>query len=171
MSDKDLRKTPLFEAHSQLGGRLVPFAGFSLPVRYTELRAEHEAVRSKAGLFDVSHMGELFFEGGEAEKALQYITCNDVSKLTDGKAQYSAFLNEEGGVVDDVIVYRLAPDRFLVCVNAANVEKDFNWCQKHASAFDVIVSNKSAQYGQIAIQGPIAESVLASLDGIASYLG
>ena len=166
MSEQDVLKTPLYESHSKLGGRLVPFAGYSLPVRYSELRTEHEVVRNKAGIFDVSHMGELFFEGPEALAALQYITCNDVATLVDGRAQYSAFLNEEGCVVDDIIVYRLSDQRYLVCVNAANVKKDYAWCTEHTARFDVSLINASSAYGQIALQGPLSEAILEKVDGV-----
>lgn len=163
MSETDNLKTPLYQSHRELGARMVPFAGYLLPVRYGELRDEHLAVRSAAGLFDVSHMGEIVFQGGDAEACLQYLTCNDVSKLQDGKAQYSAFLNPSGGVVDDIIVYRFSAEHFLLCVNAANAQKDFNWCKQHATAFDVTVTDCSAAYGQIALQGPLAATILQQL--------
>lgn len=163
MSDTDTLKTPLYQSHRELGARMVPFAGYLLPVRYGELRDEHTAVRTAAGLFDVSHMGEIVFQGVDAENCLQYLTCNDVTKLEDGQAQYSAFLNQSGGVVDDIIVYRFTAEHFLLCVNAANTQKDFSWCKEHASAFDVAITDCSAVYGQIALQGPLAAAILTKL--------
>lgn len=142
---------------------MVPFAGYMLPVRYSSLRAEHEAVRNDAGLFDVSHMGELFVEGKDALDYLQYITCNNVAKLKIGRAQYSALLNDRGGVIDDIIVYALAENRFLLCVNASNVAIDFAWCRQHAKEFDVRVEDQSKQFGQVALQGPKAVEILKSL--------
>ncbi|MCO6429807.1 MAG: glycine cleavage system aminomethyltransferase GcvT [Deltaproteobacteria bacterium] len=158
------RLTPLYELHKELGGKLVPFAGWQLPVRYQSAKEEHEAVRSAAGLFDVSHMGEIWVTGAEAEKALNFLTCNDVTKLSDGKALYSAILNERGGVVDDIIIYRFSLDRFLICVNASNSEKDYEWLQSK-NRFEAEFVNESDRWGQIALQGPKSASIVASLPG------
>lgn len=166
MSDQDLLHTPMYSSHVALGGKLVPFAGYELPVRYSDIRQEHEAVRSNAGIFDVSHMGEIFVLGPDAEQYLQYLTCNDVTKLVDGRAQYSAFLNESAGVIDDIIVYRLAPERYLICVNAANTATDWEWCQQHTGSFNVTIENRSRDYGQIAIQGPAAAKIIALVAGL-----
>ncbi|RMD87781.1 MAG: glycine cleavage system aminomethyltransferase GcvT [Candidatus Dadabacteria bacterium] len=158
-----LKRTPLYEIHRELGARLVPFAGWEMPVRYSSIVEEHMAVRKHCGIFDVSHMGEIECVGSEADRALNYLTCNDVSKLVPGKAQYTAITNERGGVVDDIIIYMMSPGRYLLCVNAANIEKDFSWLSSH-NKFDAEFLNRSDEFGQIAIQGPkavnIAESVL-----------
>lgn len=155
-----MKTTPLYERHKQLGGKIVTFAGWELPVQYqTGVVLEHHTTRNACGLFDVSHMGEIFVTGPEAEKALQYLSCNDVSKLYDGKALYSAILNEKGGVVDDIIIYRYSKEKYLVCVNASNADKDFAWFTKY-NTFDAKFENKSAEYGQIAIQGPNSVSII-----------
>src|SRR5688572_4414431 len=124
-----LRRTPFYEKHVAAGARLVPFAGFEMPVQYTGVREEHVKTRTAAGLFDVSHMGEVRFRGPKAESALSWLLSNAIRRLEPGQAQYNAMCNERGGVVDDVFVYRLASDDFLVCVNAANRDKDFAWMQ------------------------------------------
>lgn len=157
-----MKRTPLYEEHLRLGGKMVEFAGWEMPVQYSGVVAEHVAVRTKVGLFDVSHMGEIWVRGAEAEKALEYLTCNKVASLYDGKAQYSALLNERGGVIDDVIVYRCSAEEFLVCVNASNADRDFAWmvAQNPTSAS---ITNASDEFGQIAVQGPLAEKLLASL--------
>ncbi|MCB9030332.1 MAG: glycine cleavage system aminomethyltransferase GcvT [Deltaproteobacteria bacterium] len=161
---EDLKRTPLYENHLALKGKMVPFAGWEMPVQYSGLLAEHEAVRTKAGLFDVSHMGEVWVEGKEAEKMLNYLTCNDVSKLVDGKAQYTAITKSDGTLIDDIIIYRMNSEKFLVCVNASNADKDFDWFCKH-NKFDATCRNESDQYGQIAIQGPAAISILEKYTG------
>ncbi len=162
MSSEDLKRTPLFSTHQRLGGKLVPFAGWELPVRYTDVKAEHLGVRAGAGLFDVSHMGEIFVEGEQATAFLQYITSNDISKIKDWQAQYGAFLNPNGGVVDDIIVYKFSETKYLICVNASNCDKDFAWCQQHNS-MGAKLTNRSSQYGQIALQGPKALSIAAKV--------
>ena len=159
----ELKRTPLFEEHQRLGGKIVGFAGWELPVQYSGVIAEHNAVRSAAGLFDVSHMGEIFVRGPQAEAAINALTCNDVSKLSDGKAHYSAITNERGGVVDDIIVYRYNPQLYLICVNASNSDCDFEWFTKH-NRFDAQFENKSSEFGQIALQGPQAEKILSLLE-------
>lgn len=148
--------------HQQFGARLVEFAGWEMPVQYESALKEHLAVREAAGVFDVSHMGELEITGPDAEALVQRVTCNDVSRLTDGQAQYSAFLYPEGTFVDDVVVYRLQPEHFLICVNAANREKDFEWVRSY-TAGDVKVEDRSDHYVQLAVQGPRAEAVLQDL--------
>ncbi|RME57378.1 MAG: glycine cleavage system aminomethyltransferase GcvT [Candidatus Dadabacteria bacterium] len=124
-----------------------------MPVYHTDIISEHRAVRSSVGIFDVSHMGEIIVEGVEAKKALNFLTCNDLSKIVNGKAQYTAITNYKGGVVDDIIIYQLKEDKFLLCVNAANTEKDFNWLCKE-NKFNCTITNVSEQYAQIAVQGP-----------------
>jgi len=162
MSGTNLKRTALYDWHKNNGGKIVDFAGWELPVQYTGVIPEHKAVREAAGLFDVSHMGEVFVTGPEAEAALEYLTCNEVSSLSDGKAQYSALLNEKGGVVDDIIVYRFSRTRYLVCVNASNASKDFDWMVRHNKHQAEIV-NQSAEFGQIALQGPKAAQIISKL--------
>jgi aminomethyltransferase len=158
----NLRRTPLYEAHRRAGGKLVEFAGWELPVQYAGLLAEHKAVREAAGLFDVSHMGEIWIEGAEAIPAANELVTNDVSKIGDGQAIYAGLLNDEGGFVDDVIVYRFAADRLLFCVNASNADKDFAWMKSRARP-SVTVRNASADWAQLALQGPKAVSILGKL--------
>lgn len=160
-----MKTTPLYETHKALGGKIVTFAGWELPVLYAGVIPEHTATRTKAGLFDVSHMGEIFVTGPEAEKALMYLTSNNVSTLYDGKAQYGAILNEKGGVVDDIIVYRYNKERFLICVNASNADKDFAWFTSH-NTFNAKFENKSTSFGQIALQGPNAVKIIQSIPGL-----
>lgn len=166
MGGEQLKRTPLYDSHVKLGGKIVPFAGWELPVQYAGVIAEHRAVRTGAGLFDVSHMGEVFCEGPEAEAALDYLTCNDVKGLYDGRAQYSAICNEQGGVVDDIIIYRYSPTRYLICVNASNADKDFAWFQKH-NKHKATFTNKSSEYGQIALQGPKAVAIMRAFESLA----
>lgn len=157
-----LKRTPLYNAHVALGGKIVPFAGWEMPVQYSGVIAEHHATRTAAGLFDVSHMGEVIVTGPEAEKAIDWLTCNDVKKLYDGKAQYSAITNTSGGIVDDIIVYRFNSEHFLICVNASNADKDFEWMCKN-NKFNAKFENHSERYGQIAIQGPKAVAAMQEL--------
>ncbi len=159
------QKTPLYNDHVALGGKMVDFAGWQLPVQYSNLKEEHEAVRTAAGLFDVSHMGRFVFTGPDALAAVQRLTTNDAAALTDGQAQYTLLLYENGTVVDDVIVYRVAADRFLMVVNAANVEKDFAWCTEHLAG-DVRLVDESAADAMMALQGPKAAEILQPLTDI-----
>jgi len=154
-----MKRTPLYDQHVALGGKIVEFAGWDMPVQYSGVIAEHQAVRNSVGLFDVSHMGEIWVTGNEAESALESLTCNRVNGLYDGKAQYSAILNDAGGVIDDIIIYRFSRDRFLLCVNASNAEKDFAWLSKRNST-SAEFTNVSNDFGQIALQGPKAHLVL-----------
>ena len=156
------RKTPLWDVHRELGGRMIEFAGWEMPVQYEGVVEEHLAVRTRAGLFDVSHMGEIEIRGPRALDLLQNVTCNDVARLVPGRAQYSALTTEKGTFVDDVIVYRRAEDLFLICVNASNEEKDLAWIRDHAVA-GADVLNRSAEFAQIAIQGPDAAGILTGL--------
>jgi aminomethyltransferase len=158
-----LKRTPLFGAHELLGARLVDFAGWEMPVQYAGPIAEHMAVREAAGLFDVSHMGEIEIQGPGSLALLQFITTNDVSALKDNQVQYSIFTNETGGVIDDLLVYRFNAEYFLLVVNAGTTEKDFAWIRRHAASFDVEVHDTSAAYGLLALQGPAAERVLQHL--------
>jgi len=154
-------RTALYDEHVKLGGQLVDFAGFSLPIQYSSILKEHEAVREAAGLFDVSHMGEIFIEG-EARKFINYLVCNDITSLKPGKVRYSPMLNEEGGVVDDILIYCLDENKFLLVVNAANKDKDYRWICDHKK-YRVSICDKSSLYSQIALQGPKAEEHLLKL--------
>jgi aminomethyltransferase len=145
---------------------MVEFAGWEMPVQYSGVIDEHLAVRSRAGLFDVSHMGEIEVRGPAAQAFCQRVSANDVARVEVFQAQYNLLLNERGGVVDDVIFYRLEPDRYLICVNASNREKDFSWLRAHAEEPGVEVRNVSDEYGQLALQGPLAQSILASLTAV-----
>ncbi|MBC1500091.1 glycine cleavage system aminomethyltransferase GcvT [Listeria weihenstephanensis] len=158
----ELKKTPIFPLYEKYGAKTIDFGGWDLPVQFSGIKAEHEAVRTNAGLFDVSHMGEVVVRGKGSLDFLQKVLSNDISKLKDGKAQYNIMCYETGGVVDDLVVYKKADDDYLLVVNAANTEKDFEWLQRHA-AEDVTVENVSADYGQLALQGPNAEKVLTGL--------
>jgi aminomethyltransferase len=157
-----MKKTCLYDEHVRLGGKIVEFAGWQMPVQYSGVVAEHVNVRERVGLFDVSHMGEIWVTGPSAEEALERLTCNRVGALYDGKAQYSAILNHNGGVIDDIIIYRFSKDRFLICVNASNGDKDFEWLVKN-NPTDAKFTNASAEYGQIAVQGPRALELVAPL--------
>jgi len=158
-----LKKTPLYEAHLALQGKLVPFAGFEMPVQYPAgILAEHRAVRTTAGLFDVCHMAEFVLRGPQALELIQKITVNDASMLDVWQAQYSAMCLESGGIIDDLLVYR-GPDHYMLVVNASNKDKDLAWVQKHAPAFDVQVADKSDETALLAIQGPRAAEILQGL--------
>ncbi len=158
----ELKRTPLFDLYANYGGKTIDFGGWDLPVQFSSIKEEHEAVRNRAGLFDVSHMGEIFVEGKDALAYLQKVLSNDVSKIGIGGAQYSAMCYENGGVVDDLLTYRLDESTYLLCVNASNIEKDYEWMLSHVEG-DVTVTNKSAEYAQIALQGPTAQKVLQTL--------
>ena len=155
-----LKRTPLNADHRALKARMVDFGGWDMPVQYEGLIAEHKAVRTSVGLFDVSHMGEVNVEGRGAVEFLQKMTTNDVTKLALGQAQYSALLYPTGTVVDDIIVYRRGLDSFFVCVNASNAQKDFAWMKEHAPKQGVVLEDLSESYGQIAIQGPRARQLV-----------
>ncbi len=161
MAEGTLRRTPLFEEHKALGARLVPFAGWEMPVQYEGIKAEHEAVRTRAGLFDVSHMGEVAFKGPGAEEAVQRLVTRDVSRLAVGQVGYAAVCLPDGGTVDDVLVYR-TPDDFLVVVNAANREGDLAHFREHAQDLDVEVVDESDDWALLALQGPEAAAILQS---------
>ena len=155
-------RTPLYDAHLAASARMVEFAGFEMPVQYAGVLEEHAAVRENAGMFDVSHMGEISIDGPGALQTAQRLVTNDLSKCNDGQAQYSALCNERGGVIDDVIVYRFSPERLFICVNASGREKDFDWMRAHAGD-GVAVKQRSEDWGQIAIQGPDAPRIVDSL--------
>ena len=161
-----MKSTPLNQIHRQLGARMVDFGGWDMPVQYSGVINEHLTVRSAAGLFDVSHMGEIEVSGAQAFDFLQYATTNDVSKLVDGQVQYTAMCYESGCVVDDLTLYRFAADRYLMCVNASNTDKDFAWVEdllKVSDFSDVTLVNRSDEYAQLALQGPKSVEILAKL--------
>lgn len=160
--EANLKRTPLFNEYAKYGGKTIDFGGWELPVQFSSIKEEHDAVRNRAGLFDVSHMGEIFVEGSDALNYLQKLLSNDISKIQIGSAQYNAMCYENGGVVDDLIVYKLEDNRYLLCVNAANIEKDYEWMLSHAEG-NVTITNQSNDYAQIALQGPLAEEVLQTL--------
>ena len=155
---------PLHDFHAEQGARFVDFGGWNMPVQYTGILEEHRAVRQSAGLFDVSHMGEFHVSGADSARFLDRLLVNSISTKAVGKAVYSPMCAEDGGVVDDLIVYRTAEDAFLVCVNASNIEKDFNWFVQQAErwALDVTIQNHSENYALLAVQGPKAEVILQS---------
>jgi aminomethyltransferase len=161
-----LKKTPLNEVEKELGGKMVDFGGWELPVQFSGILEEHDAVRKDVGVFDVSHMGEITIRGPQALELLQRSTCNDVSKLADGRAQYNGLLNPEGGFVDDIVIYQLGANDFFVVVNASNSDKDFDWIRQSAAGMDADVQNVSADYAQLAVQGPNAERVLQTMTAV-----
>ena len=165
-SNAPLKKTPLNQTAKDLGGRMVDFGGWELPVQYSGILDEHDAVRTRVGVFDVSHMGEVTVRGNQAVELLQKSTCNDVTKLEDGRAQYNGLLYPNGGFVDDILIYRMAADDYFVVVNASNTEKDFEWLRDAARGMDVDVQNVSGDYAQLAIQGPEAERVLQTMTDV-----
>jgi len=158
-----MRRTPLHDRHVASGARLVPFAEWEMPVQYEGIRAEHLAVRERAGVFDVSHMGEVETRGRQALEFLQRVLSNDVSKIAVGGAQYSVLCREDGGVLDDLFTYRLGEDRFLTVTNAANHEKDLAWLRAHAGGFDVELIDRMDDYAMLAVQGPAARGLVADL--------
>ena len=178
-SMRDGKKTPLYEAHRTLGAKMLPFGGWLMPVSYKGVLEEHRQVRNGSGLFDVSHMGELRVKGTGAEAFLQQATINDLDRLSDGKGQYTALLNKHGGVIDDLILYRLKSDDYLLCVNASNIEKDYLWLagllkdrqttgsgmtgEAAVTGDDVTLSNDSSDWAQLAVQGPKTKEALEAV--------
>jgi len=158
-----LKRTPLHDRHVAAGAKMVPFAGWEMPVQYAGIKDEHLTVRQSAGVFDVSHMGEIETTGPDAEAFLQRILSNDVSKIAEGGAQYSVLCKEDGGVLDDLFSYKLGPDRFLTVTNAANHDKDLAWFQKQAEGFDVTLHDRLHDLAMLAIQGPNAREIVARL--------
>lgn len=156
------RKTPLYDSHVALGGKMIPFAGYMLPVQYSGVIAEHMAVRTKAGLFDVSHMGEVYLAGRDALANLQNLMTNDFSRMSDGRVRYSLMCNDRGGIVDDLVVYRQDGERYLVVVNASNRRKDVEW-MKACLFKDVCLEDASDDIAQLALQGPASKEILAKL--------
>lgn len=155
-------KTALYQKHVELNAKMVPFAGFDMPVSYEGVKIEHQNVREHLGVFDVSHMGEFFVEGPEALELLQYLTTNDVSKLVDGQAQYTCLPNENNGIVDDLILYRFHEEKYMVVVNASNIDKDWKWINTRNN-FNAQLKNASDDYSLLAVQGPKAIEAMQSL--------
>ncbi|WP_026973835.1 glycine cleavage system aminomethyltransferase GcvT [Alicyclobacillus contaminans] len=156
----ELRKTPLYPLYKQYGAKTVEFGGWDMPVQFSSILFEHDSVRQRAGLFDVSHMGEFLVTGRDARAFLQYMLTNDLSRLESGMAMYSPLANERGGCVDDVLVYCLTSDSYMVVVNAGNIEKDWTWLQHHADGFSVSLDNRSDATALLALQGPLSERIL-----------
>jgi aminomethyltransferase len=166
-ADSPLKRTSLHATHVALGARMVPFGGWDMPVEYSGITAEHLAVRTAAGLFDVSHMGQIELAGPNALAAVQHLTSNDAAKLQVGQAQYSALTTPQGTFVDDVLVYRMGPSHFLLVVNASNIEKDHAWIVANAAAAgEVAIVNSSDRYALIAVQGPKARAIVQSLTAV-----
>ncbi len=159
----ELRRTPLRDFHAANGARLVDFAGWEMPVQYRSILEEHKAVRNSAGLFDVSHMGEVDVQGPQAAAFLNHLVTNDVAKLYPGRVLYSPMCYPNGGVVDDLLVYMRAPDDYFLCINAGNIEKDLAWIHEQAKPFDVSITDRCADYALLALQGPKAEEILQTL--------
>jgi len=160
-----MKNTALTHIHESLGAKMVPFAGYNMPVQYEGINIEHETVRNKVGVFDVSHMGEFFLKGENALALIQKITSNDASVLIDGKVQYSCLPNADGGIVDDLLVYRISSEEYLLVVNASNIEKDWNWISQH-NDLGVEMTNSSDEFSLLAVQGPLAAKALQSLTEI-----
>ena len=167
MTVGDIKKTPLNRAHREAGARMVPFSGWDLPVQYTGVLDEHLAVRTRAGLFDVSHMGEVDVIGREALDFLQHVTCNDVARLSPGRIQYSALTTPEGTFVDDLLVYKRGDDDYLLVINAGNTPKDVAWLRAEAKGFDLSLEDVSSRWFQIALQGPRSQEILQPLTTVA----
>lgn len=166
--EENLKKTCLYDSHVALGAKMSPFAGFIMPIQYSSITEEHNAVRHAVGMFDVSHMGEIFVSGPDAEKFVNHIFTNEIRGFEPGKVLYGMMLHPDGGVVDDLLVYReFEPDHFLLVVNAANIDKDYEWILAQTEGYDVKVVNDSDNWGQIAVQGPGAEKVVTEVLGLA----
>ena len=170
--EEQLKKTCLHDRHVELGARMSPFAGFDMPIQYSGIIDEHKAVREHVGMFDVSHMGEVFVSGKDAERFVNHIFTNDVRGMADGKVLYGMMLYPDGGTVDDLLVYKeYAPEHYLLVINAANIDKDFAWMQENAAGYDVVLENASEAWGQIAVQGPEAEKAVVEVLGFADAAG
>ena len=164
MTSSTLKRTSLFESHLEHGAKIVPFAGWEMPVQYADgIRAEHLAVRERAGIFDVSHMGQVEISGPDAEAFLQRVYSNDVTKMSIGSAQYALLCAEDGGVLDDLFTYRLGPERYLTVTNAANHDSDFAWIRGHAEGFDVEVVDAADRTAMLAVQGPVAREIVQAI--------
>lgn len=163
MESTTVQKTPLYELHKNAGAKLIEFGGWLMPVSYSGVLAEHKNVREACGLFDVSHMGEIRISGPDAERFIQHVTVNDVAKLKNLRGQYTALLKPTGGMIDDLILYRLSDEDFLLCVNASNSAKDHAWLVSQSGSFDVSVRDESTDWAQIAVQGPTSSAALQAI--------
>ncbi|AEX84599.1 glycine cleavage system T protein [Marinitoga piezophila KA3] len=163
---ENLKRTPLYDEHVRLGAKMVPFGGWEMPVWYSSLKEEHNAVRNNVGIFDVSHMGEIDIKGKDAVKFVNYLITNNVEKIKPEEIVYSPMLNENGGVIDDLLAYKYSDEHILLVVNASNIEKDYNWIAEKAKDFEVEVKNISDNIAQIAVQGPKAEEMLQEISGV-----
>ena len=157
------KRTCLYDKHVALGALISPFGGFDMPIQYSNITDEHQAVRQHCGVFDVSHMGEVLVSGKDAERYVNHIFTNNVEGLAVGKILYGMMCYEDGGVVDDLLVYKMADDRFFLVINAANIDKDWDWIQLQAEGFNVAIDNQSDHYGQLAVQGPEAERIMEEI--------
>ena len=164
--EKKDKQTCLYDKHVALGALMSPFGGFIMPIQYAGIAPEHMAVREKVGLFDVSHMGEVTVRGKEAERYVQHIFTNDVAGVPAGKILYGMMCYEDGGTVDDLLVYKMGDNDFFLVINAANIDKDWAWMQQQANGFDIDLQNRSDYYGQIAIQGPESEHIVENVLGL-----
>lgn len=162
----EYKRTCLYDKHVKLGALISPFGGFDMPIQYSTIIEEHEAVRNDCGVFDVSHMGEVTVKGKDAERYVQHIFTNDVSKISDGQILYGMMCYEDGGTVDDLLVYKMAENDFFLVINAANIDKDWQWMQDNAKGFDIELVNRSEDYGQVAVQGPNSEKVVEEVLGL-----
>ena len=160
------KRTCLYERHIAEGAFMAPFANFAMPIQYRNIQLEHLAVRQKCGLFDVSHMGEVTVKGRDAERFVQHIFTNDIAEAPVGKVYYGMMCYENGGTVDDLLVYKMGENDFFLVINAANIDKDWAWIQEQAKGYDVVLANRSDDYGQIALQGPEAEHVMETVLGL-----
>ena len=160
------KRTCLYDKHVKQGAQISPFGGFDMPIQYSTIIDEHQAVRTDCGVFDVSHMGEVTVTGTDAERYVQHIFTNDVSKINPGQILYGMMLYENGGTVDDLLVYKMAENDFFLVINAANIDKDWQWMQEQSKGFDIQLVNRSDDYGQIAVQGPNSEAVVEEVLGI-----
>lgn len=160
------KKTCLYDKHVALGALMQPFAGYDMPIQYSSIIDEHEAVRTRCGVFDVSHMGEAVITGNDAERYVNYIFTNDVRAISAGGVLYGMMLYPNGGTVDDLLVYKMADDKYLLVINAANTDKDLDWMRQNAEGFDVCIEDASPRYSQLAVQGPEAEAVVTEVLGI-----
>ena len=163
---KENKRTCLYDKHVALGALMSPFGGFDMPIQYSTIVDEHQAVRQSCGVFDVSHMGEVLISGPDAERYVNHIFTNDVRGIADGKILYGMMCYEDGGVVDDLLVYKMSDDRFFLVINAANIDKDWAWIQQQATGYDVRLEHQSEQYGELAVQGPESEKVMQEVLGI-----
>ena len=160
------KRTCLYDKHVALGALISPFGGFDMPIQYTNIVDEHNAVRQACGIFDVSHMGEVLITGAESEKFVNYIFTNDIAGAPDGKIFYGMMCHPTGGVVDDLLVYKIGAERFFLVINASNIDKDVAWIMEHAKEFDVVVEHQSEKYGEVAVQGPKTEEIVERILGL-----